>query len=90
MADQPLVIGSIVPLDLNNIPRKSFPKTFEIRGKQPELMPNPMDMHFNYMTDIWRVDFFGDNRSMGFTTRLDKLWVRIWTRFFFRSRWTRL
>jgi hypothetical protein len=88
MGDQPLVVGSIV--QLNNVP-VSRPSLVEIiRSKPAEIMPKPVDMHFNYMVDLWQVDFFGDNKSMVFTTRVDKLWVRVWTRVFFRSKWTRL
>lgn len=53
-------------------------------------MPMPVDMCSDYLVDGWRVDLFGDNKSIVFTTRVDKFWVRVWSRFFFGSRWSRI
>lgn len=83
MAEKDWVMGSITELRTNH----RNPTTTELTRFES---PRP-DMHFIVPPEyVWRVDLFGDNMSMCFNTTVDKVWVRVWTRFFFGTKWTKL
>lgn len=83
MAEKDWVIGSITELRTH----QRNPTTTDLTRV---VLPKP-DMRFIVPPEyVWQVDLFGDRMSFCFNTTVDKFWVRVWTRFFFGTKWTRI